>query len=1223
MNVKVKLTQIWAMCAVTIGVLLVAGLFAPINDVQSGSVYRFVGRFHVLVLHFPVVLILLAPILDLLARRERFCVIRPLLPGFWVFAAGSAVITALLGLTLAASEGYSAETVADHRFEGVAVAIAATFVAAVRFSLLLLRVPWMRLPFAGLAAGLVALTFVAAHAGGNLVRGEDYLVAHAPGFVQTLTGYEDPADTLAWAADEHPEFSDAVQPLLTKYCHDCHGADLQRGNMRIDVLNPDMTVGDDAPVWHEVLNALNAGEMPPNEKPQPSLAERDILVAWLTEGLEAAAEAKKDDANPVLRRLTKQQYTNTLKDLLGIDVDFGAPLPDDGKSAMGFDNSASVLQTSPLHLDNYQAIAHAALDKALSIGPRPETKCVKVTLGKDISDTRSGGYVAGFQSRPLKRQHFLVDFLNHKGEPIQAGTTEDREQLAASKSLISIGQRGSSYNRYRIAPDGMLLNSALPHIEVAPESWHGPSPNLALQLKQDFPREGNFEFRVRASKGYVIDTRRELFVRYGGARVASKIVDGELQIAENAIILTPDNAENVVGMKRQGNVLVPEDSAANDHSLVFNVDFADSGIYQLDIVYPTPSEDADIAVFAAIGSDLTLEPRNRALRNTSINNGLSTSIIGASYLNAGKQQITLGGQFFVGIEKLIITPLNPEDLDSELRSRLELNQERIDQSLALGKRTPSIRTFVGTRTDDGLDYAEFGTPLVVKAPLGDSEEYVFKGRLENLPLPAEGTSSADADRFAGIMMIGLWNDHLVKAADDPGPPLLIESVEFAGPLYDDWPSASHRAIFFDSENEGNEALYTQEVLERFMSRAFRRPAKVDEVERYMRFWHAVRPEYEVYEASVKEVLAAVLSSPLFLFMPVEEPNLPDSGAEFALASRLSYFLWNSPPDAELISATEQAGSLQKILSDETERMVQDDRFWRFIKPFSAQWLRLDRHSGAIIDPGTYPDYTRFVKRDLQQETYHFLHHVFAKDLPITTLIESDFAMLNQNLAEYYGIEGVSGQHFRPVSVNASQNRGGLLSQGAFLSGHSDGIDGHPIKRAVWVMEKILGDEPPPPPPNVPDLDPETPGFEKLTLKEQLEQHRDKDSCRSCHEKIDPYGLVFENFDASGRWRDEAKGRPVDASSILPDGTELNGVSELKTHILHDRRDDFVRSVIKHLYAYALGRDIHFSDEATIETMLAQVKQQNYRAQSVIEAIVTSDGFLNQKEPQNEKTLAIR
>ena len=259
-----------------------------------------------------------------------------------------------------------------------------------------------------------------------------------------------------------------------------------------------------------------------------------------------------------------------------------------------------------------------------------------------------------------------------------------------------------------------------------------------------------------------------------------------------------------------------------------------------------------------------------------------------------------------------------------------------------------------------------------------------------------------------------------------------------------------------------------------------------------------------------------------------------------------------------------------------------------------------------INADRHPKYTRFVKRDMAEETYRYVHEVVRADLPIWELIDSTWTMLNQNLAEFYGIPGVEGVHFRKVRV--PRERGGLLAQGSFLAGHSDGTQPHPIKRAVWLKEKILGDPPPPPPPNVPDLDPETPGFEKLTLKQQLEVHRDKAACRDCHRGIDPYGVVFERYSAVGLLETERKKLAIDAKSTLPDGSTVDGVAELKRWILDKQRDAFADSLIRHLFAYALGRDPHFADDEELAAIRAALREGGDRMRAALDAIVTSPSF---------------
>jgi hypothetical protein len=469
--------------------------------------------------------------------------------------------------------------------------------------------------------------------------------------------------------------------------------------------------------------------------------------------------------------------------------------------------------------------------------------------------------------------------------------------------------------------------------------------------------------------------------------------------------------------------------------------------------------------------------------------------------------------------------------------------------------------------------------------------------------------------LSNIMVVGVWNDHLVKDSSDCGVPIVVRSIEFAGPSYPVWPPESHQQVFFESPlRETDPDGYTREVISRFMTRAFRRAVDPQEVDRYVDFWTATRDDYDNYYEGVKETLVAVLCSPHFLYIgALDAPAAGDA----AQAERLAYFLWNSPPDEELCRLAAE-GTLRRELPRQVERMIADARIERFIDTFAVDWLRLDRHASMDVNVDTYSDYTRFVKRDMAMETKAFLLHVLREKLSLLTFIDSDFAMLNQNLAEFYAVSGVEGTHFRPVPVAPEMHRGGLLSQGAFLCGHSDGTQAHPIKRAVWLKEKILGSPVPPPPPNVPALNPETPGFEKLTLKEQLELHRDKPSCADCHRTIDPYGVVFENYDAVGRFRTQAKGRPVDARSVLPEGVEIDGVDQLKEYLLENKRDVVTRSVVSHLLAYALGRDVSYTDEQAIDDLVARVAADNYNLQTAVLAIAESPAFSGAEPPTPER-----
>ncbi|MAW60334.1 MAG: hypothetical protein CMJ94_05805 [Planctomycetes bacterium] len=987
------------------------------------------------------------------------------------------------------------------------------------------------------------------------------------------------------------DYARELEPLLKRYCFECHGATKQKGDIRLDVLNPDIVHGPDAEGWHTALDMINGGEMPPRRAEQPSAAERRLMVGWMTGGLKEAAKLRKGELQAVVRRLNKPQYTRTLQDLLGLGVDFGRPLPDDGKSEMGFSNNGEVLQASQLHIETYQEIARAAMEKAIVIGERPAAKRYRVTFGKGIGMGSLAGRTGGYQSVPLSTDDFLLEILDAEGQPIEPADESERAEMEQVRRKISVGLRGSSGSRFRVVENGMVLYGALPHREVAPGSWQGPSPNVKMELQRVFPDEGDFVMRVRASRAPLIRTQERVLIQVEPPVPLAFTREGIAVAPGGATVLQAVHGGGRKNLRQEGDFLLPV-RVPDAAEASFDFETEQAGYFQLDLVHPPAPIDAMPSARLSLGN-LTLDQRLH-LTGAQLDEERLVTPLGAAFLPAGKHQFKVGGRFFVGFEALIITPI-PEDHPAvaPLQAATEAKEAEL-----LAKR-PALRAFVGTRTDDGMDYATFGGSQEVDAPLGEPVTYSFYGRLENLPLPAPDTG--DTEILSGFSLFGVWNDHLVKSSQDPGPPLLVESIEIEAPYFEQWPPESHSRIFFASQNQDRQEVYAREVIERFLERAFRRPVAAAEVDRYHDFWLSMRDEFGSFEESVREVLIAALCSPNFLFLAETEER------QHALATRLSYFLWNAPPDPELLELAE-AELLDGQMSRQVDRLLDDARVDAFVRSFAYEWLRLDRQQLVTIDAGRFPAYTRFVKRDMAEETYAFLRYVIDQDLPISTLIDSDFAMLNQNLAEFYGIDGVEGNHFRPVPLDPALGRGGLLSQGAFLVGHSDGRQPHPIKRAVWLKEKILGDEPPAPPPNVPQLDPETPGFEKLTLKEQLELHRDNPSCHDCHAGIDPYGIAFEEYNAIGLLEDERMGRPVDASTELPDGTPVDGVAELKRYILEQERQAFLRSLVEHLFAYALGRDLSFADEEEVSQIVAYAEQHGETMRAVLRGIALSPSF---------------
>lgn len=1024
-----------------------------------------------------------------------------------------------------------------------------------------------------------------------------------------LSASQEPTGPAPEVQSEADVYTDTVRPILTKYCFDCHGPKEQKAGVQLDDLDPDIADGLDTEEWHFALDMIQGAEMPPAKAPQMSDDESRALVGWIQSGLEDAKRSNDGGTDPVLRRLNRQQYAHTIRELLDLDIDFARVLPGDAKSKTGFTNNGETLQASPLHLDTYQEVARQALSEAIAIGPRPEAVRYRVSFGKGIGKGKVAASTGGYQAVSLSPNDFMIDILGSDGEVRAPKDDTEAEAMDDLRRKMSVGLRGSSQNRFKVTADGLTLYSAVPHKEVAPGAWQGPSPNAKLETQRVFPESGRLAMRIKASRGTIWKSNDVVLLAMPDQAPRARFLEGgaDLVLPTQATVAMAIACDERKNLKNVGDMVMPNDvTKPSDARLRFAL--PKDGFYQIDLIHaPAPADRMPSIRLSRGNLKLDLRP---VFTEAELAQERVVTNVGAAYLKKGAQQLRLGGPFFTGFSHLVITPIDEshdlvEQLDAKLADREELvrNQD------------PVLRVFAGTRTDDGMDYATFAEPQVITAPKGQAETYTFYGRLENLPVPEP--ESGDNEILSGFLLLGFWNDNLVKKSKETGPPLLVESIEIEAPYYEAWPPASHREIFFESGATGDENAYARDVIEAFLSRAFRRPVDAPTVDRYHAFWSDARPEFETFEESIREVFIAALCSPRFLYLAEPEAVTDGNvGAEspavslddWALATRLSYFLWNSPPDEELKRLAE-SGSLRGALDAQCDRLLDDPRSGRFIEAFAHEWLRLDRFEQMTVDANRFPSFTRFVKRDMRDETLGFLEHVFANDMSALTLVDSDFAMLNQNLSEFYGIKGVVGPQIRAVEVPRAEGRGGLLSQGAFLTGHSDGVHPHPVKRAVWIKEKILGDAPPPPPPNVPDLDPDAPGFQNLTLKEQLERHRDSASCRDCHAGIDPYGVVFEKYSAVGLLEEMRKKRPIDATSVLPDGTAIDGVADLKRYLIETEADAVSAALIEHLFAYGLGRDVSFADEDVLDAIQATVRADRYRVRTVIKEIVQSPAFL--------------
>ena len=770
------------------------------------------------------------------------------------------------------------------------------------------------------------------------------------------------------------QFAKQITPILKKRCFRCHGDAKAEGNVRLERLSIDLVKNNRAAeTWHDALNALNRGEMPPENAPALTSKERKLLVGWLTSRIEHAIKAKKRNGGQiVLRRLNRVEYQNTMRDLLGLDLDFASDLPPDGTNEAGFKNDGSTLKMSALQLEYYLKAARKGLQRAIVTTEEPEVH--KHTEVKSVKDKVNNNWT------------------------------------------MRLGRSGI----------------------------------FAARVLQ-FPSEGEFRIRIKAH--------------------------GEFK----------------------------DDSPYPRMKIVFG--------YRADT--QTPSR-----------------------------------------------------------EIAVVDVSSTESKVYEFRGRIE---EYPQQSRTQSK-YPGQLVWITNAYKDGKP------PLKAKQVKG-------KGKKKERVWP-----------------------------EDPDfPKIVIESVEFEAPVFESWPPRHHSRILPVADESKNEVERCSQAVLAFMRRAFRRDVQKDEAADYVAYFNTVRPTTSAFEEAMRETLAMVLISPDFLYLVEPQSGGSRPISDFELASRLSYFLWSSMPDEELLKLSSNAKlSDDKILDSQVQRMLESPKSAAFLQQFSNQWLDLDGVDRVAVNPEFYPNFDNALKPDMRKETQAFFAEVVGKNLSIVNFLQSDFTMLNEPLAKHYGIVGPRGGSFERVALKRSDRRGGLLSHASILLSNSTGEDSHVIKRAVWIRDRLLNDPPAPPPPDVPDLSTSNPDFAKLSLKEQLTQHRENAACANCHKAIDPWGIALEDTDAIGLFRSEVRRRvpgkrnktsvPVDAKTTLPNGQTVNGIDELKAVLLSRYRSEFARAFTAKLLTYALGRSLELTDEDTVAALTTTLEENEYRIQPLIHAIVKREVF---------------
>lgn len=985
-------------------------------------------------------------------------------------------------------------------------------------------------------------------------------------------------------APQSVHFDSHVRPLISTYCLRCHKADNAESGIRVDILE---AIPSDAQLFllKDMLRQLESGDMPPADEPQLKPQERSMLIEWLSQSLEAARR-RPVPRNGSVRRLTVAQYRNTLRNLLGIQEDLTDTLPPDGQSKDGFTNHAQTMGLSPLQVEAYLDIAEQAVERALvDITQPPTVQAFRMSFGKQINaNPCPDTLILGANSLLLDNADFEVTELPPaKPFPVQpfvmqksyefiegyAGNDTVRgwrkfESIYHSVFACMRGTPGYPKGEaYEVIDNGLLLRPAIPSPEIFGQSnTYGPHANFKISLRQ-LPEHGNFRVRVQAA------------------------------CYDDGLLLDPDAPPQSASVSQLAAPL--EQSIEPETSVQGRVSLPRPGIYQIDVQWRGQTKPPHVVLRVGIADRQFSGQVTRTGKPSGSpeESHWQTSAFLVLRLPAG--EVALNADIAAGAElkQINLTPLEDE---SELARRF----------LQFESRCPTLGVYLGLRRDCGSTLTQVGRyqPVIDK----HVKEFVFEGAIRDFPSP--DVEADNVNYLAGIREIGVRSEY-TDGRDMPR--LRIQSVEFEGPYYEQWPPTSHRRIFGEVVSQPDDPqqakIRAREIIQRFASRAFRRPLTADQEQRLLSAWESFFDHQKDFIESIKDALVVILTSPEFLFL-VE--NSPSPAAEdlddFELASKLSYFLWNMPPDDRLLQLA-GANALRPSLSDETYRLMRDPKIEQFLSEFTSEWLSLDKLDVLSVDSQKFPRLTRDAKANLRLEPLRYLQHLLSENLPIRNLIDADFVVVNEVVASYYGLQDKCDSGLQFIAVpHQSEHLGGLLAQAGIMAGLSNGRQSHPIKRGAWLARKIIAEPPDDPPPNVPQLKEEDDG--KLTLREKLEVHRNQKGCAKCHAGIDPWGLPLEAIDAGGLHMGVLADRALpDTRSTLPDGTEVEGLKGLKQYLARQRIDRIAFSFAKHLATYAIGRTLTYHELEELQQRLIELRDDGYRLQDIVQLVVNSDFFL--------------
>jgi hypothetical protein len=992
----------------------------------------------------------------------------------------------------------------------------------------------------------------------------------------------------------------SVVPTLRATCLDCHSTQKTKGGVNLEPLLSNPQVESEYALWEKVRQVVEAGEMPPEDADELLPAEKTALLSWVSTALTEVANRNAGDPGPVtLRRLTNFEYDNTLRDLTSVDLQLAKEFTPDGGGGEGFSNIGDVLFVSPQQLDKYLSAARTLADHATILpgsGIRFHPQRIGLRSRDQIKDQAQQALYVWYQK--VSTPH-----LPHDGDDFReadymlACWKWQHKDITGATSLADLAKQAQLNPAFLENWWTLLNDTKIPSrfLDLTRLPWRAlPAPT------QDQP---NAVPSIVTQTLTAIQAQRRSWL---GEKDPAAGVQRRQQDSDG---LRPYTIRTAIPANTpQVHLVVGDlgDGKTGDHVDFSKLTVKIQGKFQ-SYLSALQTHLNTLQTSLTHPKAAPLEPTQRK----AVEHEIVKFTQAIAIFNKGPNgQPSDSNPLRIQAPHILTLPLPPTTSEFSAIGQLDLSHPDADKATVQWTLTagpppnpsailPGVLTIWKRQTEASRQVmADFNR---MKAAFPDSLER----RLEEVATNLHRNGSAGP---------GVYYFSDAQLADF----LTEEEKRRLQQMTEDWSFLSPAKL-----NDQRQAEYHQRLrqhLHAFADRAWRRPTTPEEKTALTQLYDAGITAELAPETAAREVLVRILISPHFLYkaetLPLATAPTADSPAELPLdshqlAARLSYFIWASTPDWPLRQAAADGTLLTpEVRKTHVLRMLKDPKASALAHEFAGQWLEFAGFAeSTTMDPEKFPEFTPELRNAMNRETQLFFEHLIRQDRPALDIILADYTYLNEPLARHYGIPEVVGPDFRQVSVSGHP-RGGLLGMGSVLAKTSRPHRTSPVLRGNWLLNAILGTPVPPPPNNVPELSehPEKP----VSLRAQLEQHRDDPACAACHNRIDPLGFALERFDPLGRLRqNDDLGQPIDSSAALTDGTTFDGFTGLRQY-LATRDAAFTKLFSRKLLGYALGRPILPTDAALIASMQKQLKDNDTRFSSAVLTIVESRQFRHRR-----------